>query len=79
MWIIEILLVLVLNYKFLKNYTYIGEIAIFSTGRYSYDQTTKHGQYQFLCRVINDPYDMLGCWCDRDFFLCGELWYFKKS
>ena len=50
-----------------------GEIAIFSTGRHSHDQTTKHGQYQFLCRVINDPYDMLGCWCDRNFFLCGAI------
>ena len=37
-----------------------GEIAIFSTGRRSHDKTSKHGQYQFLCRVINDPYDMLG-------------------
>ena len=35
-----------------------GEIAIFSTGRRSHDKTSKHGQYQFLCRVINDPYDM---------------------
>ena len=29
--------------------------------------------YVLMCRVVNDPYDVLGCWCDNDFFLSGTM------
>ena len=45
-----------------------GEIAIFDTGRPS-RKSKQHGLYKILNRVVNDPYDMLGCWCSDRFFL----------
>lgn len=29
--------------------------------------------YTLMCRVVNDPYDVLGCWCDDEFFLSGTM------
>jgi hypothetical protein len=26
-----------------------------------------------MCRVVNDPYDVLGCWCDDEYFLSGTM------
>ena len=42
-----------------------GEIAIFRSG----------ANYSFLCRIINDPYDMLGTWCTDKYFLSSTLSY----
>ena len=44
-----------------------GEVAIFSTGR----GTTE--RYEFLCRMVNDPYDFLGCWCSDDYVISGTM------
>ena len=44
-----------------------GEIAVFSTGR----GTTE--RYEFLCRMVNDPYDFLGCWCSDDYVITGTM------
>lgn len=46
-----------------------GEIAIFNTGR---DGSSSAG-YMFMCRVVNDPYDVLGCWYNDHFFLSGTM------
>ena len=51
-----------LLYNFLVVNEIRGEIAIFDTGREK-GETSKHGKYRILNRVVNDPYDMLGCWC----------------
>lgn len=45
-----------------------GELAIFSTGR-----SDGSDIYTFLCRVVNDPYDVLGCWFSEKYFLSGTL------
>ncbi len=37
-----------------------GEIAVYDTGRHQ--NKDKHGDYTLLTRVVNDPYDMLGCY-----------------
>jgi hypothetical protein len=29
--------------------------------------------YELMCRVVNDPYDVLGCWCDDEYFLSGTM------
>lgn len=29
--------------------------------------------YMFMCRVVNDPYDVLGCWYNDHFFLSGTM------
>ena len=54
-----------------------GEIAIFDTGRGSdsrpFTKSKKHGLYKILNRVVNDPYDMLGCWCSDRFFLSATF------
>jgi len=54
-----------------------GEIAIFDTGRYSESRPSRksnqHGLYKILNRVVNDPYDMLGCWCSDRFFLSATF------
>ncbi len=66
-----------------------GELAIFKTGKrfHSHVPTglpaTKQlelisgrgvtEEYSFICRVVNDPYDMLGCWLNENFFLSGTL------
>jgi hypothetical protein len=26
-----------------------------------------------MCRVVSDPYDVLGCWCNNEFFLSGTM------
>ncbi len=44
-----------------------GEVAVFETGR------DKGEQYVFLCRVVNDPYDVLGCWITDRHFLSGTF------
>ena len=44
-----------------------GEVAVFSTGR----GTTE--RYEFLCRMVNDPYDFLGCWCSDDYVISGTM------
>ena len=44
-----------------------GEVAVFSTGR----GTTE--RYEFLCRMVNDPYDFLGCWCSDDYVITGTM------
>ena len=44
-----------------------GEVAIFATGRGSDER------YRFLCRVVNDPYDVLGCWVSERYFLSGTF------
>ena len=44
-----------------------GEVAVFSTGR----GTTE--KYEFLCRMVNDPYDFLGCWCSDDYVITGTM------
>ena len=44
-----------------------GEVAVFSTGR----GTTE--KYEFLCRMVNDPYDFLGCWCSDDYVISGTM------
>ncbi len=44
-----------------------GEVAIFRTGRGSDER------YVFLCRVVNDPYDVLGCWVSDRYFLSGTF------
>ena len=44
-----------------------GEVAVFSTGR----GTTE--QYEFLCRMVNDPYDFLGCWCSNEYVVTGTM------
>lgn len=48
-----------------------GEVAIFSTGRTSGDG--KKSEYKMMCRVINDPYDILGSWFTDDYFLSGTM------
>ena len=54
-----------------------GEIAIFDTGRDSESRPSRkskqHGLYKILNRVVNDPYDMLGCWCSDRFFLSATF------
>lgn len=45
-----------------------GEIAIFATGR-----DGPNTEYSLICRVVNDPYDVLGCWCTDQFFLSGTM------
>ena len=51
-----------------------GEIAIFNTGRASSDTKKTFGpRYQFLFKVTNYPYDMNGCWYNKNSFLCGTL------
>ncbi len=49
-----------------------GEVVIFSTGR-AEDGDGNGGEYKFLCRLINDPYDVLGCWCSDDYFFSGSM------
>ena len=44
-----------------------GEVAVFSTGR----GTTE--RYEFLCRMVNDPYDFLGCWRSDDYVISGTM------
>ncbi len=44
-----------------------GEVAIFRTGR------GEDEEYRFLCRVVNDPYDVLGCWVTESYFLSGTF------
>ena len=44
-----------------------GEVAVFSTGR----GTTE--RYEFLCLMVNDPYDFLGCWCSDDYVITGTM------
>ena len=46
-----------------------GEIAIFRSDR------LQGAKYSFLCRIINDPYDMLGTWCTDKYFLSSTLSY----
>lgn len=52
-----------------------GELAIFSTGRGSHDDETasSHGNYQLMCRVMNDPYDFFGCWASNRLFISGTI------
>ena len=47
-----------------------GEIAIFRTG-----WGDEEMKYSFLCRIINDPYDMLGTWFTDQYFLSSTLTY----
>jgi hypothetical protein len=37
-----------------------------------HDDTTGGG-YRLLCRVVNDPYDILGCWTSDKHFLSGSV------
>ena len=33
--------------------------------------------YSLLCRLPNDPYDVMGCWCNDNYFLVGTmLWHY---
>lgn len=49
-----------------------GEIAIFNTGREKND-AEREGNYQLLSRVVNDPYDWLGCWLTSEFFISASF------
>ena len=52
--------------------TYAGEVAIFKTDRTSND--VKKSKFSFLCRIVNDPYDIRGCWLTgNDHFLSGTV------
>ena len=51
-----------------------GEIAVFTTGRAS---SASSSSYQFVCRVVNDPYDVMGCWFTEDYFLAGSTAYIE--
>lgn len=53
-----------------------GEIAIFKTGRRDRSNLEESEYaFSFLCRIINDPYDMLGCFCTDEYFMSSTLQY----
>ena len=29
--------------------------------------------YSLLCRLLNDPYDVMGCWCTDNYFISGTM------
>ena len=31
------------------------------------------GDYILLCRLLNDPYDVMGCWCTDNYFISGTM------
>ena len=30
-------------------------------------------KYRLLCRLLNDPYDVMGCWCSDNYFISGTM------
>jgi len=49
-----------------------GEIAIFDTKKGEGDGK-QVVNYDLLCRIQNNPYDVQGAWCSETHFLCGRL------